>query len=179
MKLLIDRDLIELVEIKGKVELDSDVPAELAKVRVVHPDFVKVGTRREADDDLFIANRHDLTYIGNVLNGGIHGNNFGAWSGWRSVLVGDGNRGLYRLKGVSLNPRKPEIIDVSETEFDVFGGQSIDCAEYEKHMSDKFNKTLAKEGITPIMTCKGYWHFPKKIRGDKYSASVIKVEGDT
>lgn len=180
MRLLIKRDPTYLTETEGRAEVDGDVPTYLKKSRVVHSDWVAFAFQRHPDDDLILAEEKDDEILALLLEGyESHQKLSGAWSGYRSALVGDGNGGLYRLKGVSFNPENPEVRDYDDGTWEVFGAQPLFCARFEKNMSDKFNETLANEGITPIMTCKGYWHYPTKVRNRKLSASVVKVEGDT
>ncbi|MCX6750508.1 MAG: hypothetical protein NTZ83_03550 [Candidatus Pacearchaeota archaeon] len=184
MRLLVKRDRNYLVETKGKAELDRDVPEGLSKVRVVPQSLVHSQETRNYNDDLLISKEQDYQDInGHFLNA----NNTspsdalpGIWSGYRSVLVRDNESDrLFRLKGVSLNPDKPLIQGLGDNEYQVFGGQPKFAAEFEKNMSDKFNKVLEKEGIQPVMRCKGYWNYHGKIDSTAYSGSVVEVEGDT
>jgi hypothetical protein len=184
MRLLVKRDRNYLVKAKGKAEIDSDVPGALSKVRVVDPSLVHSQETRKSDDDLLISKEADYKDIHEHF---LKASNItippdalpGIWSGYRSVLVRDNESDrLFRLKGVSLDIYKPLIRDFGD-EYDVFGGQPKFAAEFEKNMSDKFNKVLAKEGIQPVMKCKGYWNYPRKIKGSAYAGSVVEVEGDT
>lgn len=182
MKLLVKRDPNGMIPAEGRVELDSDVPKILKQPRLVHQNYIRLGERH--DDDLVVATENDYKEIDEHFESTIITPDFfcllpAVWSGYRSVLVSNGNGGLYRLKGVSFNPEKPEIINHEDGDWEVFGGQPLFCARYEKQMSDKFNQVLVNEGIAPVMTCKGFWHYDKKARGRKLSASVIEVQGDT
>ncbi len=191
MRLLIKRDTTQLMKTEGRAELDSGVPKILKSPRVV-PDFeVKMIQKRIPNDDLIIAKQEDYSEIDNHLQiTNRQQKNLvrkyldkitltGIWSGYRSVLVSNGNGGLYRLKGVSFNPKEPVVQEYDNGDYEVFGGQPLQSARFEKRMSDKFNKVLENEGIIPIMKCKGYWHYPTKVRGRKLAASVVEVEGDT
>lgn len=194
MKLLIKRDRNMLLGTQGKAELDSDVPAVLSTPHFVAPDYTNNVDRRYPGDDLLIMNPVDAIDMTRHLTSGIYSVNiFGPqkpttnvkvlpaiWSGYRSVLVknpADGS--LYRIKGCALNPEKPEIKEFEDKTWEVYGGQPTYSAEFEKQMSDKFNKILANEGISPVMSCKGYWHYPVKAKRKSLSASIVQVEGDT
>ena len=184
MELLVKRDKNHLVKTEGKAEVDSDVPEILREPRVVPQSFVKSLEKRDFQDDLLISDKKDYGQIEEHLlntNNGLPPDAIpGIWSGYRSSLIKDPESGrLFRLKGVSLDPKNPVIQDLSDTEYQVFGGQLRPSARFEQQMSDKFNEVLAKEGIIPIMTFKGYWHYPDEIKGNEYSGSVIEVEGDT
>jgi hypothetical protein len=181
MELLIKRDRNHLVKTEGKAELDNDVPNELKETRVVPQSFVKVFENRESQDDLLISNEEDYMETRKHLKGNNISQDIlpGIWSGYRSTLIKTLDNKLFRLKGVSLNPNNPQIQDLGDNDYQVFGGQPKFSARFEKQMSDKFNKALAKEGIIPVMKCKGYWNYPNEIKGNKYSASVVQVEGDT
>ncbi len=179
MKLLIKRDPTKLVPTKGKVELDSDVPNFLKGTHSVNL-RIRDSLEERSGDDLFISNPQDYEQMNSHLNSsGVNGSVPAVWSGYRSVLVSDGDDGLYKLKGVSLNPKSPECRELGDGTFDVFGAQWLRNARYEKQMSDKFNAVLREEGIEPVMECKGFWHYPKKVRGQELSASVVRVQGDT
>ncbi len=190
MKLLIKRDTTQLMETEGRAELKSDVPEVLKTPRVV-PNFEVNRIQKRVNDDLLITNKEDYAEIDNHLQitnrqqQNLSKNCLGKitltgiWSGYRSVLVSNGNGGLYRLKGVSFNPEKPKVMEYNDGTHEVWGGQPLQSARFEKKMSDKFNRILENEGITPIMTCKGYWHYPTKIKRRKLACSVIQVEGDT
>lgn len=180
MKLLIKRDRNFLKVTNGKLESDSDIPKKLKIPRVVMPDSVYAFEQR-GDDDLIIADSVDYKEIDEHLSkhpGNPNDTIPGIWSGWRSVLVNDSGT-LYKLKGVSLDPKNPKVINFNRREFEVFGGQPTQSAEFEKQMSDRFNTVLRNEGIDLLMTCEGYWHYPTKVKGESFSASIIKVEGDT
>lgn len=181
MKLLINRDPTYLQDTEGNAEVDDNVPNYLKKPKVVVRDWVNKVFNRNPKDDLILTSEQDgFNMAALLLSGGSFGSSFPAlWSGYRSVLMGTMNRDLYRLKGVSFNPEKLEFMDHENGDWEVFGGQPLFSARYEKQMSDKFNQVLVNEGITPVMTCKGFWHYDKKARGRKLAASVVKVEGDT
>ncbi len=189
MRLLVQRDANLLKRTSGKAEVDSDISPKLKRVHVVIPDSVRTLTKRLDSDDLLIANSDDSWVIDGHLHSELKVGRYpylsGVWSGYRSVLVSNGNGGLFRLKGVSMDLENPHIQKFDNGEFEIFGAQPRTSAEFEKQMSDRFNRVLEKEGIVPIMKCKGYWnyperkHYPKLIRGEKLSASVIEVQGDT
>lgn len=102
------------------------------------------------------------------------------WSGYRSVLVKDPRtEKLYKLKGVSLDVDNPEITDIGDDAFRINGGQFLDCAEYEREMSDRFNETLMNEGIEPVMQVKGMWKYPNLVKRFRPVASIAEVQGDT
>jgi hypothetical protein len=184
MRLLVKRDINWMYGAAGKAEVDSDVPGWLKTPKVVGPDWINVVEPR-GNDDLVIAHAKDAERMDTHLSTGICNHTIqvdplpAIWSGYRSVLVSDGNGGLYRLKGVSLNPQKPEIKDFENGDWEVWGGQLRYSGQYEKQYSDKFNKVLREAGIEPVMTCKGFWHYPKRAKRYPLSASVVKVEGDT
>lgn len=177
MKLLIKRDPTKIIPTKGKVELDSDVSDFLKEVHSVNLS-IRDSLEERSGDDLFISNPQDYEQINSHLNSGVNGSIPAVWSGYRSVLVSDGDDGLYKLKGVSLNPKSPECRELGDGTFDVFGAQWRRSAMYEKQMSDKFNTVLREEGIEPVMECKGFWHYPKKVRrqniSHELSASVLE-----
>jgi len=192
MKLLIKRDTTQLTKAEGRAELDSSVPKIFQTPRVVPGFEVNKFQERDSNDDLIIANREDYQEIDNHLQVTntqrkmfIFKKNLeklsvlGVWSGYRSVLVSNGNGGLYRLKGISFDPENPHITKYDDGTYEVFGGQPLQSARFEKKMSDKFNKILKNEGIVPIMTCRGYWHYPTKVNRRKLAASVVEVQGDT
>ncbi len=183
MNLLTKRDLTYLVRTMGESEADSDVPKRLQRVHFVHPELSpqeRVNPRDKDEDFLVIG-------VGDYLPMLEHTRELrdsalllpAIWSGYRSTLVHDGSQGLYRIKGCSLNPFKPQAQELDKHEVQVFGAQIKFAAEFEKKMSDKFNTVLRNEGINPVMQCKGYWNYPKKGAGEKLAASLVKIEGDT
>ena len=102
------------------------------------------------------------------------------WSGYRSVVVRDPETGrLFRLKGVSFNPDKPALTEFESGGWEVHGGQPLQSAKYEKQMSDKFNRVLLDNGVEPVMTCRGLWRYPKRVKRKMIAGSVVEIQGDT
>ncbi|MDP3639947.1 MAG: hypothetical protein Q8R53_01965 [Nanoarchaeota archaeon] len=61
----------------------------------------------------------------------------------------------------------------------VEGGQFLRNARFEKIYSDRFNRTLAEEGIDPVMEYVGWYTFPDRVRKRKLATSIMRVKGDT
>ncbi len=201
MQLLVKRDITLLEKTKGKAIVDSDVPKALKTPRVVPQQIVDHTQKREPSDDLIIANERDYSFIDTYLkfgsddlkqevermkNAKVKLINCKAdvvpalWSGYRSALFQDPETGrLFRLKGISLNPSKPEIKEFEDDVFWVLGGQKRENADFERKMSDRCNKVLSDYGIAPTMTYRGIWQYPVKVKGEKVAASVIETLGDT
>lgn len=195
MKLLIKRDKTLLSSTEGQVLVDG-VPDFLRIPRVVDPTKIRVMEER-GDDDLLITNRNDYESMDSHLKL-VNGNNSyfqylknlirkkklqnipALWSGYRSVLVQDPKtNNLFRLKGVSLNPKNPQITEFEDGSFWIDGGQKKQNLEYERQMSNKFNKLLLANGIKPVMQYVGMWSYPNLIKKHRPAASIYQVEGDT
>ncbi|MBI2667037.1 hypothetical protein HYX13_05480, partial [Candidatus Woesearchaeota archaeon] len=106
-------------------------------------------------------------------------------SGRRSVLYSSNfsplvdETELYRIKGVSLRPRNPQVNVFEDGTISIYGGQKLRNVIYERRMSRRFNRVLCEEGITPVMEYCGMWKYPVLAKGYRPAASIWKVEGDT
>lgn len=97
-------------------------------------------------------------------------------------MVRDPNNGkLYKLKGISLDPKKPVCVPLSEDgwDFKIEGGQEGYRVEFEKRMLDKYNRILESEGIEPAMKFKGIWKYPVLAKTTRPVGSIFEVKGDT
>ena len=202
MKLIVKRDRNCLEKTEGEAVVDDSVPDYLKTPRVVRKDDVRALEQRLPNDDLLIVDNDDYSQIKE------HFYNYewmtkmeempGVWSGYRSTLVSDSKTGkLFRLKGVSLDPKDPKIVEFDDGAFWIEGGQKKQNAEYERTMSDRFNIVLANAGIAPVMQYRGIWTYPvlpktnKPARNpwelmggisteqNRPTASIVEVEGDT
>ena len=203
MELLVKRDGVNLYPTEGKVEIEDDVPDFLKVPRVVNQYSVNYLEKRLENDDLLIDHTLDFRverdneffswqnyllfkkrcdFLGIPLDPIPHIPAF--WSGYRSAIVRDPSNGdWYRLKGISLDPKNPVSVKMSDSEDEkmwrIQGGQESYSARFEKRMSDRFNRVLREEGIDPVMEVKGFWKYPNLARRTKPYASVSKIAGDT
>lgn len=182
MQLLVKRDTTVLERTEGIAEVDSSVPENLQNVYVTKPAQIMKEASQSLENKLIITPT-DFKQIDAHLSKKPRTAVNGLWSGYRSAIVRGDDGLLYRVKGVALNLEKPRFTKEKDGTYEVFGGQPTFSAEFEKEGSDEFNKILAKEGIEPVMTCKGYWHYAKEVGSkknkQKMSASLMQIEGDT
>jgi len=177
---LIARDKTFLEETEGKALVDEDLPESLKTPRVVPLEEVRKIEERNFKDDLIISNAYDAKKYIDFLTSNHDDRVHALWSGYRSCLVFDQpSQSWYRLKGVSLNPRQPEITEFEDNVFWIQGGQKLQNAWYEKSMANRFNRVLENEGIQPVMEPKGIWKYPVKVRSSRLAASIYQVQGDT
>lgn len=175
--LLVDRDETLLVPLEGKPDVDGNVPEVFRTgCYVVCPALANMLNDRPDDD-------HLVTKKGCDIPVATRADNIPAlWSGKRSVLMQakvNGQKRIYRIKGVAFNPSKPEVQHYDDTSHEIWGAQPAYSAQFERKMSNRFNKVLESEGITPVMKHKGFWRYSTKVGREKLTASIVEVQGDT
>ena len=181
MELLIKRDGNHLVKTEGKVDVDADIPDYLRVPRVVSSEDITKQHNRSSSDDLLIENETDYKEIKEHLSFNPHLEDVpGLWSGYRSTILQDPtSKKWFRIKGVALDPYNPEIKEYEDGGIKIIGGQGKQNVEYERVMSNKFNKTLENEGIEPVMKVRGMWRYPVLVKRVRPTASIVEIKGDT
>ena len=188
MELLIKRDGNQLVQTGGESFVDSDVPNYLQVPRVVLEEQIERFADRNSNDDLIIENESDYHEIKNHLSFDPNSNGAknplltipGLWSGYRSTILQDPRtKKWFRIKGVAFNPYNPEAVTLENGDTRISGGQHKHNTEYEKEMSDRFNKTLEDVGIEPVMQVRGIWKYPVVDKRINPAASIVEIKGDT
>lgn len=176
MELLIKRDPVKLTPTEGRAEIASEYTCfdELTAPKLVELGEQQEYVQRTNLDDILILDVTDQKEMCKPLLT----RNQGLWSGYRSALIRAEDCCLYKIKGIAFNKQSP-YITVKDGLIRIEGGQLRYAAEFEKQMSDKWNKILANEGIEQSMKCIGYWHYPARAKRRSVSASIIEVKGDT
>ncbi len=191
MELLIKRDKTFLKRVEGESFVNSDLPEFLKTPRVVPSYLVTKIHERDKNDDLLLRHYLDGDEIRNLFYPEFKVYRYmkkldvipALWSGHRSVLVNDprrifSGRGLYRLKGVSLDLKEPQLFS-GEGYKEIRGGQKFTNAVYEAEMTHRFNKVLESVGIEPLMKTVGIWKYPLTIKGLRPVTTLFEVKGDT
>lgn len=198
-KLFVKREPLFLVEREGIVEKVTEIPEQLSKNPLIvepvfnspydHPSHYNeedLLIRKPEDDPLAIIQENrvqcKVLYQGDVISIMAVP---AVWSGRRSCVTRDTKTDqLFRLKGVNFGD-SPKIYRTGEFT-EVWGGNSLEEAEFERDYSDSFNSVLRDNNIKPVMEHVGFYIFPygidaSNILGEKnnVAASVIKVLGDS